>query len=98
MKRFVMHSILSTVLSTVFFIAASSAAQACIGELQFQGIARNVEGCKFQVEFTSVRPNQVCPIIQEDIKEKITGFCDVKEGDQVSGVIVRHEDGSFSID
>ena len=94
MKRFIMHSVLSTVL----LIAASSAAHACLGELQFQGIARNVEGCKFEVEFTFVRPNQVCPIIQEDIKQKITGYCDVKEGAPVSGVIVRHEDGSFSID
>ena len=94
MKRLVMHS----VLSTLFIIAAGSAAHACLGELQFQGYARNVEGCKFQVYFRMARPNQVCPIILEDIKEKITGYCGVKEGDEVSGVIVRHEDGSYSID
>ena len=84
--------------SFVLALMKVSMVQACVGEMQFIGYARNVHGCQFDIQFTLVKPNQVCPLIDDQIDQRVNGGCDTNEGDEVSGVIVKHGDGSFSID
>jgi hypothetical protein len=65
---------------------------ACSAEIQVIGKAKNVQGCRFEIEYTMYSPSLVYALNEDQAEDSfaksITGDCSVKEGDDVSGVLM----------
>lgn len=80
--------------------AAMSSAYACSApEAQFIGIVKNATAeCTYEIEFTMYNPSMVCPLsIDEALTVYTDKSCTLKNGDQVSGVLVV-KDGNLEIE
>jgi hypothetical protein len=89
------------VLATIF---CGQVGFACVQqEAQFIGNVKNFQkvavdqyiyDCSYQIDFTMFNPSYVCPLVVGEVS--MTRFedlnCSLKNGDQVSGVLIKKDD------
>lgn len=70
---------------------------ACDPELQFIGRAKEVNGCKFKIEFSMVNANASCPLDVDEVLKSGVEDCSVQEGQEISGYLIQR-DGRIVLD
>ncbi len=94
-------------------LLSSLSALACQREAQFIGKAKNVQfvtddfgytlRTTFQIKLTNwFQPSMVCPMDESEAEQAVVelqGYADLKDGDDVSGVLVFNEKfGTYSVE
>lgn len=82
--------------AAVLFASVGSAMACDQQEAQFIGLVKNYSAanCSFEIEYSMFNPSYVCPLVPGEVSSlKFTdAACGLKNGDQVSGVLVKKDD------